>query len=178
MKTVINNFLRKLTGYQIVKFDFSPYKFREILAKFLEQNRPIGKILDIGSARSSYAKEHFGSNNVITLDLEAPADVIGDVMELPFQDNTFDCIICLETLEHVKDPFKAVKEIHRVLKTNGEFIGSAPFSYELHGEEYGDYWRFTKQGWEQLLTNFHDVSIKPICGSKINPGWYLVTAKK
>lgn len=178
MKTFINNLLRKFTGYQISKFDIAPYKFREILSEFLDQNKPTGKILDIGSARGSYSKEHFGAENVTTLDIEPPADVIGDVMNLPFQDDTFDCVVCLETLEHVKDPFKALNEIHRVLKSGGKFIGSAPFTYELHGESYGDYWRFTKQGWEQLLVKFDIVHIRPVCGRKLQPGWYLVTAKK
>ena len=175
MKNFINNLLRKL-GYQISKFDAASYAFRDKLAEFLDENVSGGAILDIGSARGSYTKEHF--QNVTTLDLVPPADVIGSIMELPFDDASFDCIVCLETLEHVKDPFKALSEVYRVLKPGGKFVGSAPFTYELHGEEYGDYWRFTRQGWEELLKNFKKVSIEPYAGRKLSPGWYLVTAEK
>ncbi|MDE2173231.1 MAG: class I SAM-dependent methyltransferase [Patescibacteria group bacterium] len=178
MKNFINNILRRMIGYQLVKFDSAPYTFRKSLYAFLEQQSPHGKILDIGSARNNYPKERLGKENVTTLDLEPPADVIGNVMALPFADNTFDCVICLETLEHVEDPRKALIEIHRVLVPGGKFIGSAPFAYELHGEEYGDYWRFTRQGWENLLTHFKEVSITPFAGKESAPGWYFVTARK
>jgi ubiquinone/menaquinone biosynthesis C-methylase UbiE len=43
----------------------------------------------------------------------------GDGSALPFEDETFDKIICAETLEWIKDPTKAIKEIKRVLKPNG-----------------------------------------------------------
>jgi ubiquinone/menaquinone biosynthesis C-methylase UbiE len=178
MRNFINNILKRATGYQLSKFDTAPYIFREKLYEFLEQSSPSGKILDIGSARCNYPKDHFGGENVTTLDLEPPADVIGSVMQMPFADGTFDSIICFETLEHVENPFKALDEIYRVLKPGGKFIGSAPFMYELHGEEYGDYWRFTRQGWQKLLGKFIEVSITPYAGRELLPGWYFVSAQK
>lgn len=156
----------------------SGYVFRDKIKEFLDEQSPQGEILDIGSARWNYPKEHFHKGKVTTLDIEPPADVIGDVVNLPFKENTFDFVICLETLEHVKNPFRAMDEIYRVLKPSGKFIGSAPFTYELHGEEYGDYWRFTRQGWEELLRKFNSISITPYSGKKLTPGWYLVTSRK
>lgn len=176
MKNFINSILRKI-GYQVSRFDAAPYAFRDTLKSFLDENVPQGKILDIGSAQWNYPKEHF--KNVTTLDLQPPADVIGSIMELPFDDATFDCIICLETLEHVEEPLKAMSEVYRVLKPGGKFIGSAPFTYELHGEEYGDYWRFTRQCWEKLLMKqFKNISVVPYAGKPLAPGWYLVTGIK
>lgn len=49
-----------------------------------------------------------------------------DAVELPFKSEYFDLIFCLEVLEHIKNPNKALKEIQRVLKTNGIFICSLP----------------------------------------------------
>lgn len=42
--------------------------------------------------------------------------------KLPFPDNSFDQIIMLEVIEHLFDPYYALKEIRRVLKKEGEFI--------------------------------------------------------
>jgi ubiquinone/menaquinone biosynthesis C-methylase UbiE len=178
MKNFVNKLLRKATGYQISRFDASRYIFRDKLKEFMSEQSLQGEILDIGSARWNYPKEHFYKANVTTLDVEPPADVVGDVMNLPFKEATFDFVICLETLEHVRNPFKAMNEIYRVLRPGGKFIGSAPFMYEIHGEEYGDYWRFTKQGWGELLKKFEAVSITPYSGKELTPVWYLVTAQK
>jgi len=45
---------------------------------------------------------------------------------LPFTDDAFDLVICLETLEHLKNPQYAVDEIRRVLKDENLFITSVP----------------------------------------------------
>ncbi|MEQ8672051.1 MAG: class I SAM-dependent methyltransferase [Aggregatilineales bacterium] len=38
----------------------------------------------------------------------------GNLQDIPFNDNSFDLVICLEVLEHVGDPQRALAEIHRV----------------------------------------------------------------
>ncbi len=45
---------------------------------------------------------------------------------IPFPDNHFDRIVCIEVLEHVKDHKQAIKEIARVLKPGGVGIISVP----------------------------------------------------
>ena len=42
--------------------------------------------------------------------------VLGDVYELPFENDSFDLVICTEVLEHLKDPERAVAELKRVSK--------------------------------------------------------------
>lgn len=42
--------------------------------------------------------------------------------KLPFKNNQFDLVICYETIEHVRNPQKAMSEIKRVLKKNGTTI--------------------------------------------------------
>src|SRR3546814_16126200 len=46
-------------------------------------------------------------------------DRIEDVHALTFDDDSVGTIICLETLEHVADPLRAVQEMHRVLRPGG-----------------------------------------------------------
>jgi 2-polyprenyl-3-methyl-5-hydroxy-6-metoxy-1,4-benzoquinol methylase len=45
---------------------------------------------------------------------------------LPFQDEQFDVVICMDVLEHVEKPFAAVREIFRVLKPGGNAIIHVP----------------------------------------------------
>ncbi|MBA3733323.1 class I SAM-dependent methyltransferase [Patescibacteria group bacterium] len=52
--------------------------------------------------------------------------VKGDAENLPYADNTFDIVLMTETLEHMLDYSKAVKEVERVLKSRGVFIVTVP----------------------------------------------------
>jgi len=94
-------------------------------------------------------------------------DIIGDVHELPFENNSIDSIICIAVLEHVEDPIKAWKEIQRVLKPGGYTFIYVPFLYYYHAEKgyYGDYWRFTKDTVERLSKPFSQVEIMPVRGA-------------
>lgn len=42
-----------------------------------------------------------------------------DLMDMPFDDNSFDMILCNHVLEHVDNDLKAIGEFRRVLKPNG-----------------------------------------------------------
>lgn len=49
-----------------------------------------------------------------------------DMMNLPFDDETWDLIVHSETLEHVPDPIKGLKETHRILRKGGACIFTVP----------------------------------------------------
>lgn len=51
-----------------------------------------------------------------------------DIMDIHFDDNFFDYVICSYILEHVVDDNKAISEIYRVLKETGEAIVSFPLT--------------------------------------------------
>lgn len=84
----------------------------------------------------------------------------------------------METLEHVTDPQIAINEIYKSLKDGGTLLASTPFFYEIHGEEYGDYWRITRQGWQKLLKDFTSIKITHVGLHELKPHHYLIIARK
>lgn len=55
-----------------------------------------------------------------------------DILDMPFEEGTFDLVIANHVLEHVDDDLKALSEIHRVLKPGGHTILQTPYSAKLH----------------------------------------------
>ena len=65
--------------------------------------------------------------NYTTGDLISPwADVKMDVHDIPFEENSFDVVICNHVLEHVEDAHKVMTEFYRVMKPGGWGIFQVP----------------------------------------------------
>lgn len=66
--------------------------------------------------------------------LEATANRLGgdgavvkaDLRDLPLDDDTFDLVVCWETIEHIEGGERAVAELRRVLKPDGVLLVSSP----------------------------------------------------
>lgn len=80
-------------------------------------------------------------------------DQIENVESLSVADGSVGTLLIMDTLEHVENPFHAVREIHRVLQDNGLLILSVPFNFEIH-DYPSDYWRFTPACIHMLLKRF------------------------
>lgn len=62
-----------------------------------------------------------------TTDLLSPlADVKADICNLPFEENSYDVILCNHVLEHIPDDTKAMQELYRVLRPGGWGIFQIP----------------------------------------------------
>jgi SAM-dependent methyltransferase len=66
---------------------------------------------DTGDLVSPLAKYHF------------------DLHDVPFDDNTYDVVICNHVMEHVDDDQKCMSELYRVLKPGGWAIMQVPIDY-------------------------------------------------
>lgn len=74
----------------------------------------------------------------VTGDLESPlADHHFDLHQTPFEDNSFDAVICNHVLEHVEDDKQCMSELYRVLKPGGWAIMQVPIDYS-RAETYED----------------------------------------
>jgi len=52
--------------------------------------------------------------------------IVGDLFQMKFPSESFDCVLFLETIEHVENPKLFLKEFHRLLKPGGALIVSTP----------------------------------------------------
>lgn len=75
----------------------------------------------------------------VSADLFSPiVDVKADILDLPFDDNSFDVIFCNHVLEHIEDDRKAMSELHRVMASGGWGIFQVPMKNSL-AETYEDF---------------------------------------
>jgi len=93
-------------------------------------------------------------------------DIIGDIHQLPFEDNSVESFICIAVLEHIENPIKGVVEMLRCLQPGGYCFVAVPFLFYYHAERgyYKDYWRFSRDVLEYLFKDFKVVEIEPIRG--------------
>jgi len=47
---------------------------------------------------------------------------VGSVYELPYRDDTFDCVISTQVIEHLAEPMRLLAEIRRILKKGGSAL--------------------------------------------------------
>lgn len=140
-----------------------PAKTRDVVEYTLQYVK--GKTIDLGAGNAKYKSLiKPKTSEYITFDISPGPniDIVGDILNLPFGENTFDTIVSTQVLEHVTKPWIMVKEMHRVTKPGGLVILSAPFLIQYHADPY-DYFRYTKEGMQGL---FKDVGFSVVeCNS-------------
>jgi 2-polyprenyl-3-methyl-5-hydroxy-6-metoxy-1,4-benzoquinol methylase len=52
--------------------------------------------------------------------------LVADAQRLPFRANTFDAVVATEVLEHLDEPVRLFREVHRVLRPGGRFLMTTP----------------------------------------------------
>ncbi len=131
----------------------SKYDTRKLIKENLQYFK--GKVLDLGCGNCKYKSLVLeNGENYIGADFyqHENVDVYTDAKETPFSDGEFDTIMCLQVLEHIKEPHKVIKECYRILKKEGYIILTTPWLYPFHGEP-DDFFRFSRKALEFLFTN-------------------------
>lgn len=106
----------------------------------------IKTILDVGCGRA-WVAEYFLLKGVIVHSLDVsfsnPANalnlfpsklhsgIVADSFHLPYSNESFDCVIASEIIEHVVDPSDFIKELFRVVKKGGRLIITTPYKEKL-----------------------------------------------
>lgn len=118
-------------------------------AKYFERQRYLGVDLAVGDTTWDYGK----------------LDAMSDLTALAFRDKCFDACINIVTLEHVREPACALREMARTLVSGGRLLLIVPHEWEVHQSPH-DYYRYTRYGIAYLLdkAGFTDYIIEPVGG--------------
>jgi len=148
-KSYIEHFMKVSGSLNIMSSESRKNKVDKILAVIRDyHNQDLNDLscLDIGC--SSILSDSF--NNIVGIDTDKKAIeiakksknkknisfIIGDGMNIPFKDNSFDVVICNHIYEHVPDSKKLMDEIHRVLKKGGFCYFSAGNRFTFMEQHY------------------------------------------
>ena len=146
--------LKRLLGWIVTNAQSLRWVTQGIILRRMWSGRVDGtkRCLDVGCGGGSYAIEHFlrkgahatlcdyspeltelAASQVKSEGFAARAEVLqASAYTLPFPDASFECVQCIEVLEHLEDPGAALREIYRVAKPGATFIASTPHPPEWY----------------------------------------------
>jgi len=125
---------------------------------YLTTTQPLrGPILEVGSraapGQTDFAdlRPFFRGEKYTGCDTERGpgVDVVVSEYNLTFEDQAFNLVLCMDTLEHTRHPIHMMEEIERVLAPEGTVIVSTHMDAPVHYQF--DFWRFTAQCMMEIL---------------------------
>ena len=110
---VVDFFLRHLKpGMNVLDCGCGPGTITQGIAEIVAPGRVVGCDLEPGMvARAAALAEGKGLDNL--------SFQVGNILDLPFEDNTFDAVVSCAVTEHLSEPVKAMSELGRVAKQGG-----------------------------------------------------------
>ena len=163
---------RRLPGFlrrQVLHFEWA---IEDGVTRFATELPHGSRVLDAGAGEGQYARL-FREHRYCGVDLGVGdaawnyrrLDAIADLTALPFRDGCFAACINIVTLEHVREPARALREMARTLAPGGVLLLVAPHEWEVHQAPH-DYFRYTRYGLEYLLgaAGMTDIRIDPVGG--------------
>jgi SAM-dependent methyltransferase len=152
---------------------------------------PGGRVLDAGCGSGRTLEELVDYGEVSGLELNAEAAelargrdlgevVVGRLEELPWAEETFDLITCLDVIEHVPDDVAALVELRRVCRPGGWLLVTVPayqFLWSRHDEANHHYRRYARPslqraagaaGWTvERVSAFNSVLLAPAAAVRL-----------
>jgi hypothetical protein len=115
----------------------------------------IGALQIPGQEKYSDLRPLFPGREFIGCDMRTGpgVDRVENLHALTFADGSIGTLIMLDTLEHVRYIFDAMREAERVLKPGGVVLMTSVMLCPVH-DYPADYWRFTGEAFEVLLEQF------------------------
>lgn len=129
----------KIAAEKINILNNTNLKILDVGGRDLKEDRSYRKIFD--SVAELYHIADIEPGEMVT-------HLMKEMYSIPASNNYYDLIVSGQTLEHVKNPFKLVAEMKRVLKHNGFIILIAPSTGPRH--DVIDCWRIMDDGFKAI----------------------------
>ncbi len=154
-KWTLNKFKKYLKG-EILEIGCGIGNFTSTLSKF-------GKVTAIDIDPSLI--ENFKKDNISNI-----KSGYGNIEngEYFFKDKTFDTIVCINVLEHIKDDTKALENMFKLLKPGGNLILLVPIHNFLFGEIDKAIGHFRRYDQKELIKKLQDLNFSIISNNRLN----------
>lgn len=133
---------------------------REILPK------ASGKVLLVGIRPYCRYDKDMPDWETLDIDPAMEPEHLADICTTNLPSNVYDTVVCFGVIRYCANPFAAVFEMTRILKSGGLLLLGVEFNGPPDGDtKYGgDKWRFTPLGAVTLVAGFEQVAVRP-CGA-------------
>jgi len=141
-----------------------------------------GRVLDMGGGRKAHYLPMLPAGlTVCSVNIDPriePTHLVQPGQPLPFAQDHFDTVICLNTLEHIYDATAVLSELFRVVKPQGTVHVMVPFMFRIHGHP-DDFFRATPSWWRESFARagFASMQFFPLVWGRrstgsVVPGFY------
>jgi len=152
----------KTTDYlSVIDILKKPFYYNQLIASSASRFLPLfipmmpadARILDVGCGSSNVIPAGY---NIVRCDVnpDYSPDVLCSALQLPFENESFDCVVHSWVLEHLEEPAKAIEESYRVLKPDALLYLTTNMAWHIH-EEPRDFFRFTEYGLRYIFAKSH-----------------------
>lgn len=139
---------------------------KEYVRRFAKQGPVLRPIYEFGAyqvkgqERWADLRPFFPGKQYVGADIRrgTGVDVLLDLCALNLPDASVGTAICVDTLEHVRDPVQACKEITRILRPGGAVVLTTCFNFPVHNCPH-DYWRFTPDAMRLLFPDLVSMEV-------------------
>ena len=135
---------------------------------------PVVDVLDVWCGSRPYDDLLPAGARCVGLDVESNPYGLADVVSnelLPFPDESFDLVMCIQSFQYMPDPAGAVSEIARVLRQGGSALVSSVLGYEYDRRHFEA--RHTEHALRALFRGWEDVRVCDDGGRTVT--WTVLT---
>jgi SAM-dependent methyltransferase len=157
------------------------FKLLDALSRTVPFPEPIyefGSFRVPGQEHLPDVRDYFSGKRFVGCDLRPGPGVeeMQDLHALSLPNDSIGTAVLFDTIEHVRDPWTAMRELHRCLKPGGMVFMTSVWYFPIHAYP-DDYFRFTASGFLTLFEPF-DSPVVEMCGLKRLPHTVVGIASK
>jgi SAM-dependent methyltransferase len=150
------------------------YLVRDLEAALGRIEGPVRDVLDVWCGSRPYDDLLPAGAHSVGLDVEGNPYGVADVVSndlVPFPDESFDLVVCIEAFQWMRDPTHTVAEFRRVLRPGGTALIAVPYAFEYDRANFER--RFTGNELLELFDGWDDVVLLENGGRGV--AWTVLT---